>query len=145
MIVGAGALYELAVTPDMKLKKLQVRAHAFLKPLVELAKPSADCFHSRVCWSDASFDRCVCVQRLAAKTLPAAADGSSSSRVLVNRGRALLHHRNLALEPCEIYHDDRLYLLPGMTIFVKTLWGETRPCLRFRPYSQPMLYGMCAS
>ena len=65
------------------------------------------------------------VQRLAINTLPAEVDGPSSSRILVNRGKALLHDGSTALDACEIYNDARLYLLRGMRIFIKTLWGET--------------------
>ena len=39
--------------------------------------------------------------------------------------KRLLHDGSTALDACEIYNDARLYLLRGMRIFIKTLWGET--------------------
>ncbi len=70
------------------------------------------------------------MQRLAADTVTAVPPPTYGvytygERVLVNRGRSLLHDGSTALEDCEIYDGDELYLLPGMQIFVKTLTSAT--------------------
>ncbi len=66
--------------------------------------------------------------------MPAIADGRSGGRVLMYRGKALLHEGSTSMEACGIYGNAALYLLDGMTICVKTSNGETQRCLCPMPW-----------
>ena len=109
---SAGEKHELAVSSDMMVSELQVRAHNRVSDaLSKLVKTQAGFSRPRAAASRASS---VCVQRLAADTVFDAADGLPSERLLIYRGKPLPHDSSTSLGACEIRHGAELRLMRGM-------------------------------